>query len=67
MEITCPKCKAPESHPRLPDSVLIRGLKVYDEDGTAWSQCLVCSGYYDWFDWSLTPENHDPKKGWFAS
>jgi len=59
LEPWCPTCGASENHPYRTDRVLIRGFKVDD-----WSQCLVCSGYYD-SDLNETPENHDPDKGWF--
>ena len=66
-DLICPTCGAPEVNPNKDRGengyILIRGYKVHD--GVKWrSQCLVCSGCYD-KDWNLTPENHDPKKGWF--
>ena len=57
-ELQCPKCGALEMHPDG-DKVLIRGYKVDN-----WSQCLVCSGYYD-ADLNVTAANHQPEKGWF--
>jgi uncharacterized C2H2 Zn-finger protein len=65
-ELRCPKCGAVEMHPSPPDRLTIRAYKVYDADGTAWSQCLVCSGYYD-SEGNETPNGHDSKKGWFAT
>ena len=69
-DLTCPTCGATERHPTRENSVLIRGLKVFDDDGTAWSQCLVCSGYYD-ENLIPHPNNgkgfHDEDKGWFSS
>jgi len=64
LEPWCPTCGASEEHPYRTDAVLIRGFKVTDEKGNCWSQCLVCSGYYD-TDLNETPDNHDPEKGWF--
>lgn len=62
----CPECNAPENHPTDHDAVLVRGCKVVDEDGNDWSQCLVCSGYYDPKTLAETPDNHNPEKGWFS-
>lgn len=69
-EVQCPNCGADETHPHDADKgimekrLLIRGFKVCDEKGHWWSQCLVCSGYYD-SELRETRESHDPKKGWF--
>lgn len=60
----CPKCGATEDHPHDRTKILIRACKLFDDKG-AWSQCLVCSGFYD-KDLSETPENHNPEKGWFV-
>jgi hypothetical protein len=60
LEPWCPTCGASEDHPHRTDRVLIRGFKV-DE----WSQCLVCSGYYD-SDLNEQQHKHDPDKGWFC-
>lgn len=68
-ECKCPKCGAEETHPEdagkpiLERRLLIRGFKVY-HDNHWWSQCLVCSGFYD-KDLNSTPENNDGDKGWF--
>jgi len=64
LEPWCPTCGASEEHPYDKDKILIRGAKIFDEDG-AWSQCLVCSGYYD-HNLNEQPEKHDPEKGWFV-
>ena len=56
----CPKCGASEEHPEDDDKVLIRGYKVDN-----YSQCLVCSGYYNSETLQPAPEKHDPNKGWF--
>lgn len=61
----CPTCGNGEKHPTMDGKVLIRGNKFYDR-GNAWSQCLVCSGYYD-HKLKETPKNHDENKGWFIS
>lgn len=69
-EVTCPNCGAGETHPadaHLPSyeqRLLIRGYKVCDEKGHWWSQCLVCSGYYDE---NLEPNQEAWKReeGWF--
>ena len=62
-DVKCPTCGCGEMHPTLKDRVLIRGFKVYSQ-GHWWSQCLVCSGYYD-SALNETPSNWDRKKGWF--
>jgi len=64
-------------HPYLPEvnprtgKLFIRGYKVTDEHGD-WSQCLVCSGFYQTVDARLgeyveTPHLHNKEKGWFCS
>jgi hypothetical protein len=65
----CPVCGAPEVHPAdegkpiMEKRLLVRGFKVYCDDHW-WSQCLVCSGFYN--DYLVeTPANHDENKGWF--
>ena len=63
-DLKCPMCGAEEMHPDG-DKILIRGFKVQLRDGHWWSQCLVCSGYYDLFTLEVTKENHDGEKGWF--
>jgi hypothetical protein len=67
-DLCCPKCGAPESHPNG-KWILIRFFKVYDADGTSWSQCLVCAGYYTRF-LAVVPEFLRPKnwqeRGWFS-
>ena len=60
--LKCPTCGASEMHPRE-YKVLIRGYKVH-ANGHWWSQCLVCSGYYD-VSLNETPDKHNPNKGWF--
>lgn len=65
-ELRCPKCGAIELHPWIKDSLTIRGFKVTDEEGRAWSQCLVCAKYYDKKTLELTPEKYEPSKGWFT-
>ena len=62
-EVVCPNCGAEEMHPDG-DKLLIRGFKVCDSKGYWWSQCLVCSGYYD-SELNITPDNWDENKGWF--
>jgi len=68
-ELCCPNCGAPEVHPTNYTMALVRFFKVYDADGTSWSQCLVCAGYYTKF---LTPlaEFMRPanwkERGWFS-
>ena len=66
LEPWCPICGASEDHPYSTDWILIRGYKYTDENGHCWSQCLVCSGYYDQ-ELNPKPKNHDPEKGWFRS
>ncbi len=71
--VQCPKCGAGEMHPDG-DKLLVRAFKVEDQ-GHWWSQCLVCSGYYEKrrihdaagkrVEYELTPGRHDPKRGWF--
>ena len=60
----CPQCGALEDHPTRDDAILIRGCKVHDKHGV-WSQCLVCSGYYD-EDLKEQPTKHRNNKGWFV-
>lgn len=67
-EITCPKCGSEEcgetSEGR--EVLLIRGLKVMDDNGYWWSKCLVCSGNYPDFpnlDNFINSENR--KQFWF--
>jgi len=60
----CPHCKSKEEHPTDKNKILIKGYKVFDKTGI-WSQCLVCSGYYDSKTLKVTKENHDNHKGWF--
>lgn len=44
--------------------VLIRGFKVSDEHGRWWSECLVCSNFYDE---NLEPAVNPVKQdGWFC-
>jgi hypothetical protein len=62
-EVVCPNCGVSEMHPDS-DKLLIRGFKVCDSEGYWWSQCLVCSGYYD-SELNETPNNWDRDKGWF--
>jgi hypothetical protein len=57
-ELRCPCCNNPEMHPSG-KQVLIRAYKVDN-----WSQCLVCSGYYDQ-NLVETKNGHNPEKGWF--
>jgi hypothetical protein len=64
-DLYCPKGHGPEIHPKDENKALIRAFKVFDEKG-AWSQCLVCSGYYD-SKLNPTPEKHSDRKGWFVS
>lgn len=67
--LQCPTCGAGELHPADADKPigekrwLLRPFKVGDEHGW-WSQCLVCSGFYD-KDLNEQPEKHDASKGWF--
>jgi len=64
-DLFCPTCNNPESHPTLPDHILIRGFKVFTSG--AWrSQCLVCASYYD-ANLKPTPENYKGWKGWFKN
>lgn len=62
--LSCPKCGNGEMHPSK-DVLLIRGYKVFDE-GSWWSQCLVCAGYYD-KDLNYDQTKGDSNKGWFAN
>jgi hypothetical protein len=62
-DVTCPHCGASEMHP-TEDWLLICAFKVYDSQG-AWSQCLVCAGYYD-EELNYDEEAGDPNKGWFC-
>ena len=64
LEPWCPTCGASECHPYSTEKILIRGAKHFDSSG-AWSQCLVCSGYYD-LNLNEQPDKHDPEKGWFV-
>ena len=67
--LVCPKCGAPEIHPNDNNKALVRWFKVYDADGTSWSQCLVCAGYYTKF-LTVLPEFLRPanwqERGWFS-
>ena len=63
-DIICPSCKSGEMHPTRNGKILIRVWKVQDEEQKWWSQCLVCSGFYD-ENLNETPDKHDPEKGWF--
>jgi hypothetical protein len=63
-DVFCPRCGAGELHPKDSSKVLIRVNKV-SLHGVWYSQCLVCSGYYD-KALVPTPDKHDPKTGWFA-
>jgi hypothetical protein len=65
----CPRCNAPEVDPEE-DRLFIRGYKVYDDKG-AWSQCLVCAGYYSEVigrpgQLEFSEEDGDSSKGWFV-
>ena len=68
-DVQCPTCGAGEMHPHDEGKpfgqrrILIKGFKVHHSDHW-WSQCLVCSGYYD-EDLNEQPEEHDGDKGWF--
>lgn len=69
-DLTCPTCGCGETHPHdahieksYERRLTIRAFKV-ETDGHWWSQCLVCSGYYD-KDLNETPDNWDRNKGWF--
>ena len=62
-ELQCPTCGAPEMHSE--NHIHVRGHKVCDQLGEWWSQCLVCSGYYDKPFGTANVANHDPDKGWF--
>jgi hypothetical protein len=68
-KLICPKCGAPEIHPDNTNLALVRWFKVYSADGTEWSQCLVCAGYYTKF-LSVLPEFLRPgnwqERGWFS-
>lgn len=61
-DLTCPTCGSGEMHPNG-ENILIRGFKVH-HGGHWWSQCLVCSGYYD-KDLVPQPDKWDRDKGWF--
>ena len=61
----CPTCNAPEKHPYDSNSILVRGYKFTDEHGH-WSQCLVCSGFYNPDTLEPNAENHNRGKGWFV-
>jgi len=63
-ELVCPKCGAKEMHPDG-DKLLIRGHKVW-RDGSWWSKCLVCSGYYD-KDLNCPDPWAKTEGGWFRS
>ncbi len=63
-EVTCPHCGAEEMHP-TEDWLLIRAYKIFDSQG-AWSQCLVCAGYYD-AELNYSEERGEHTKGWFLS
>jgi hypothetical protein len=65
VKLSCPSCGAGEMHPNG-HHLLIRGFKIYDSEGMAWSQCLRCAGWYD-ANLDETPENYDSQKGWFAT
>jgi hypothetical protein len=62
-KLQCTACGAEEQHPTKATKILIRGYKV-SHHGRWWSQCLVCSGYWD-EQLNETPLNHNPNKGWF--
>lgn len=60
----CPKCGAPELMDN--DHLFIRRLKVFDDEG-AWSQCLVCAGFYNPLNFGVNPPAEFNKaKGWFC-
>lgn len=61
--LRCPGCGNGEMHPHR-RALIIRGYKVIDAKGVAWSQCLRCSGYYDKY-LKEYPHNHRPHLGWF--
>ena len=72
-ELQCPVHHVPEVNPET-GRLFIRGYKVYD--GSWWSQCLICSGFYElqdvigYHDKQVvieTPEKHDVTKGWFRT
>lgn len=69
-DVRCPRCGAGEIHPAdinkpvLERRVLIRGFKVSDEHGRWWSECLVCSNFYD--ENLNVAESPTKKDGWFC-
>lgn len=64
-KLQCPVHHVPEVNPDT-DKLFIRAYKVTD-GGHIWSQCLICSGFYQIQDGAVveTPHNHNPNKGWF--
>ena len=68
-KLVCPNCGAPEIHPDNKNLALVKWFKVYDADGTEWSHCLVCAGYYTKF-LAPIPDFLLPKtcreRGWFS-
>jgi hypothetical protein len=64
--LRCPRCHNGEEHPHSKEMILIRGFKVCDKRGRWWSQCLVCSGYYNPLTLAVTPDSHNPEEGWFV-
>lgn len=59
----CPKCLVGEKHPNLQGMLLIK-VRVVQQDGQWYSQCLVCAGLWDQ-ELRFTPVHYDEKKGWF--
>jgi hypothetical protein len=72
-EWCCPKCGLPEANPWEPGKIIIRVNKVYTKDGKVWSQCLHCSGGYEFVagiaghsdTFTYDRDAHDEDKGWF--
>ena len=64
-DIVCPVCGAAENHPTDYCCIQLRVYKVFDQ-GSWWSQCLICSGGYDKPGGVFDESKHDPEKGWFT-
>ena len=61
--VQCPVCLVGEQHPSQPSARLIL-VRVLNDSGRWFSQCLVCAGLWD-RDLRLSRKTFDEKKGWF--